>query len=88
MIKMALEEWNVSHPENVPSKIDSLKACLSVLDCKGVNEVLTVGEVAELHGITLDIHSLSRVNTNICWQQSRLLCLREVDANSKYFHSI
>jgi len=87
MIKMALKDWHVSHSKNVPSKIDSLKARLSVCDCKGEDEVLTADEVAELHG-TLDIHSLSRVNTSICWQQSRLLWLREGDANFKYFHSV
>ncbi|MCI94854.1 cysteine-rich receptor-like protein kinase, partial [Trifolium medium] len=45
--------------------------------------MLTVDEVAELHGITSDIHSLSRVHSSICWQQSRMLWLREGDANSK-----
>ncbi|MCI77988.1 endonuclease/exonuclease/phosphatase family protein, partial [Trifolium medium] len=51
-------------------------ARLSVLDCKGEDEGLTGDEVAELHGTTSDIHSLFRVNTSICWQQSRLLWLR------------
>ena len=63
----------MSHTQNVPRKIGSLKACLSVLDCKGEYEVLTEAEIEEMCGITLDIHSLSRVNTSICWQQSRLL---------------
>ncbi|MCH84006.1 endonuclease/exonuclease/phosphatase family protein [Trifolium medium] len=68
MIKVALKEWHVSHSRYILGKIDSLKARLAVLDDKGEDEVLTDDEVAELHGITSDIHSPSRVNTSICWQ--------------------
>ncbi|MCI14789.1 endonuclease/exonuclease/phosphatase family protein [Trifolium medium] len=84
---MALKEWHDSHVRNLPGRIDNLKARLSVLDGRVEEEVSTADEVAELRGITSDIHSLSHVNTSICWQQSRVLWLREGDANSKYFHS-
>jgi len=41
-----------------------------------------------LHGFTKDLFSLSRMNSSICWQQSRMEWLREGDANSKFFHGI
>ncbi|MCI24727.1 endonuclease/exonuclease/phosphatase family protein, partial [Trifolium medium] len=49
---------------------------------KGEEEDLSEAELEELHGVTLDIHSLSRMNASICRQQSRSLWLKEGDANS------
>jgi hypothetical protein len=75
----------VSHTHNLPAKIASLKVRQAALDCKGEEEELSEDEYGELHGIMSDIHSLSRLNTSICWQPSRLNWLRDGDANSKYF---
>ncbi|GAU32659.1 hypothetical protein TSUD_218360 [Trifolium subterraneum] len=88
MIKAALKEWHESHVQTLPSRIDSLKTRLSDLDSKGEEEDLSGTEVADMRGITADIHSLSRLHASICWQQSKLMWLKERDANSKYFHSV
>ncbi|PNX83289.1 cysteine-rich receptor-like protein kinase [Trifolium pratense] len=52
--------------ENLPSRIESLKDRLAARDEKGGEEVLSESELAELHGVSSDIHSLSRLNASIC----------------------
>lgn len=49
---------------------------------------LSDSETEELHELTGDLHSLSRINTSICWQQLQLLWLKEGVVNSKFFHGI
>jgi len=88
LLKSALKEWHSAHAQNIPGRIDSSKARLSDFDYKAAEDELSVEEIEELRGISNDIHSLSRVNTSISWQQSRLLWLKDGDANFKYFHSV
>lgn len=45
-------------------------------------------EVEELHSLSHSLHSLSLINTNILWQNSRLLWLKEWDVKFKFFHGI
>lgn len=65
MIKMALKDWHKAHAQNLPSRIDSRKARLAVLDLKGEEEDLSEDELAEFRGITSDIHALYRLHASI-----------------------
>lgn len=55
---------------------------------KGEGAGLSPEEIVDMRSVTHEIHSLSRVNTSIGWQQVRLLWLKDDDVNSKYFHSV
>jgi hypothetical protein len=88
LMKGALKEWHLTHSQNLSSRIDSLKVRLAGLDLKGEEDTLSEAELKDLHGVTTGIHSLSRLQGSINWQQSRSRWLRKGDANSKYFHSM
>jgi len=57
------------------------------LDSKGEVCTLSDEEVAELQDLSVNLHSMARVQTSMCWQKARLNWL-EGDANSKKIHGI
>jgi hypothetical protein len=87
LIKVALKEWHQRHSQNIPSKILLLKDKITTFDLKGESAVLVDDEVDELHGLSEDLFSLSRINNSICWQQLRALWFGEGDANTIFFHT-
>jgi len=68
LIKIALKEWHASHARNLNATIATLKDREAELDGKGEVEELSVEDCDEIYGVSENIHSLSRLNTSICWQ--------------------
>jgi len=86
MIKMALREWHQTHTQNIPIKISTVTDRIATLDAKREATTLDEEEVEELHSLSDELCSLSRIHSSITWQQSRVNWLREGDANSKKNH--
>ncbi|MCI53414.1 endonuclease/exonuclease/phosphatase family protein, partial [Trifolium medium] len=50
MIKLAHKEWHAAHTQNLPSRLDALKAQLSDLDNKGEEEDLWMPKLRNFTG--------------------------------------
>jgi len=88
LIKDRLKVWHQNHTQNLDVHIKQVKKRNSSLDIKGEVHHLDVVRLEELHSLSSNLMSLSKLYLSILWQNSRLTCLRERGANSKKFHGI
>ena len=88
LIKGALKACHQQHYQNLEGKLQKVKERMASLDYKGESSDLSLEEVVELHGLSDNLHSLSRVHSSMSWQKARLHWLQEGDTNSKKFHEV
>ena len=87
-LKGSLKEWHQNHSQNLESRCGLLKERMSILDIKGETSALVEEEEDEIHDFSVKLHSLSRIQTSVCWQQARLRWLQEGDANTNFFNGV
>lgn len=88
MIKGGLKEWHQRHSHNLEVKCRTVKERTSFLDTKGETSAFVEEEDTELHDLLVNLHSLSRIQTSICWQQARLKWLKDGDVNTIFFNGV
>jgi len=86
MLKSNVNEWHQQHSKNLDGKISSAKNRMALLDLKAEETLLHEDEMEELHSLSVNLHSLVRVQNNMNWQKLRISWLQEGDANSKKIH--
>jgi hypothetical protein len=67
MIKACLKDWHMQHTKNIEGRITDAKNRMDSLDSKGEEAELAEEEIRELHDLSINLHSLSRVHTSMNW---------------------
>ena len=88
LIKGGLRECHQEYSQNLEDKLRVIKDKMASLDLKGELSELLLEEVAELQELSLNFHSLLRVQSSMYWQKARLTWLQEGYANSKFSHVV
>lgn len=68
LLKLNLKEWHHQHSRNLEGWAAEIKNRMSQLDVLGEGAVLSKEEVEELHELSVNLHSLAKVQTSMHWQ--------------------